>query len=104
MGQIGRIFFSTSLAWAVVWPAVAADEITLETTVVSGNQELPRVLYVLPWRSAEGAPIPARERAAADRTGPGPVRPVELRRHLKLLAGPGSNEANETNHPASQEK
>lgn len=28
----------------------------LDQTVISGNQELPKVLYILPWREPEGLP------------------------------------------------
>ena len=30
--------------------------IQLDETVISGNQELPKVLYILPWRQPEGLP------------------------------------------------
>ena len=36
--------------------AVATDVIELDQTVISGNQELPKVLYILPWQSPEGLP------------------------------------------------
>ncbi len=29
------------------------DKLDLRTTVITGNQELPRVLYILPWRHPE---------------------------------------------------
>ena len=29
------------------------DEITLGTTEITGNQELPKVLYIVPWQNAE---------------------------------------------------
>ncbi|TNF89449.1 MAG: hypothetical protein EP301_02995 [Gammaproteobacteria bacterium] len=43
---------------------VAAEEsadmprgvIQLDETVISGNQELPKVLYILPWRDPNGLP------------------------------------------------
>ena len=28
----------------------------LDETVISGNQELPKVLYILPWRDPSGLP------------------------------------------------
>jgi hypothetical protein len=34
----------------------AKDRIRLDETVISGNQELPKVLYILPWQSPEGRP------------------------------------------------
>ncbi|MDA1076328.1 MAG: hypothetical protein O3A63_16435 [Proteobacteria bacterium] len=30
--------------------------IELDETVISGNQELPKVLYILPWRQPSGLP------------------------------------------------
>jgi hypothetical protein len=30
--------------------------IELDETVISGNEELPKVLYILPWREPEGLP------------------------------------------------
>ncbi|MCZ6640735.1 MAG: hypothetical protein O7F71_04110, partial [Gammaproteobacteria bacterium] len=30
--------------------------IQLDETVISGNQELPKVLYILPWRQPNGLP------------------------------------------------
>ena len=30
--------------------------IQLDETVISGNQELPKVLYILPWQRADGLP------------------------------------------------
>ncbi len=30
--------------------------IELDETVISGNQELPKVLYILPWQAPEGLP------------------------------------------------
>ena len=58
--------------WKVVLPAAAllcaaflghaeqaglpAGVIQLDETVISGNQELPKVLYILPWRQPSGLP------------------------------------------------
>ena len=34
----------------------AQGVIRLDETVISGNQELPKVLYILPWRDPDGLP------------------------------------------------
>lgn len=34
-------------------PGNRTDRIQLDTTEISGNQELPKVMYVVPWRKAE---------------------------------------------------
>ena len=57
-----RIVLSTALALLSLHSgAVNAEEmpngvIRLDETVISGNQELPKVLYILPWRDPNGLP------------------------------------------------
>jgi len=38
------------------WAESSDSVIQLDETVISGNQELPKVLYILPWQRAEGLP------------------------------------------------
>ena len=38
----------------------ATDTIYLEETVISGNQELPKVLYIFPWREMAAESVPLR--------------------------------------------
>jgi len=60
------------------------DTVTLETTV-TGNQEQPKVLYIVPWKSPSGPdnlyrPLDSRlEHVFA------PVERIELRRQLRYL-------------------
>ena len=37
-----------------------ADRLNLDTTVVTGNRELPKVLYIVPWKKAEIGDLPAQ--------------------------------------------
>ena len=37
-----------------------ADRLDLDTTVVTGNRELPKVLYIVPWKKAELGDLPAQ--------------------------------------------
>jgi hypothetical protein len=37
-----------------------SDRLNLETTVVTGNRELPKVLYIVPWKKAEIGDLPAQ--------------------------------------------
>lgn len=37
-----------------------SDKLTLDTTVVSGNRELPKVLYIVPWKKAELGELPGQ--------------------------------------------
>src|SRR5690606_35950546 len=40
--------------------SAAADRLELDTTVVTGNRELPKVLYIVPWKKAELGELPAQ--------------------------------------------
>jgi len=56
---LSLLLSAASLASSVVEAADAAmpeGVIRLDETVISGNQELPKVLYILPWREPGGLP------------------------------------------------
>ena len=36
------------------------DRLDLDTTVVTGNRELPKVLYIVPWKKADLGELPAQ--------------------------------------------
>lgn len=40
--------------------AVRPDRLDLDTTLVTGNRELPKVLYIVPWKKAELGDLPAQ--------------------------------------------
>ncbi len=67
-------------------PAIAEerDRIYMDETVISGNQELPRVLYILPWRNDPGQ-VPAAVAPVMDRLGlMKPLNPQEYQREIAL--------------------
>jgi hypothetical protein len=37
-----------------------SDRLELDTTVVTGNRELPKVLYIVPWKKADIGELPAQ--------------------------------------------
>jgi hypothetical protein len=37
-----------------------SDRVTLDTTIVTGNRELPKVLYIVPWKKADLGDLPAQ--------------------------------------------
>lgn len=41
-------------------PAAATDRLTLEATTVTGNRELPKVLYIVPWKKADIGNLPGQ--------------------------------------------
>ena len=40
----------SALAALVAWPAFAQDRADIERTQIIGNRELPKVLYIVPWK------------------------------------------------------
>ena len=62
------------------------ETIYLDETYISGNQELPKVLYILPWQRQSGGVISAaRPRSSLDRVMT-PVYPQEYRLELAFRA------------------
>jgi hypothetical protein len=41
--------------------AQESDEIELRITTIKGNKELPKILYIVPWKEVEHAPKPQRQ-------------------------------------------
>jgi hypothetical protein len=39
---------------------VRSDRLELDTTVVTGNRELPKVLYIVPWKKSDLGELPAQ--------------------------------------------
>jgi hypothetical protein len=38
----------------------ATDRLQLDTTIVTGNRELPKVLYIVPWKKADMGELPSQ--------------------------------------------
>lgn len=59
---VARLLAASLAAWGAHAAAETAGEprrdanMTLDETVISGNQELPKVLYIVPWQQPEGRP------------------------------------------------
>ncbi len=47
-----------SLLW--IAPIHAADQLDLEGTTITGSQELPKALHIVPWKSAEAGDLAGR--------------------------------------------
>ena len=62
----------------------ADDTIYMEETVITGNQELPKVLYILPWREMEKALLPQRAFEYDTQSVLTPVYPEVQKRELEL--------------------
>ena len=49
---MNRLLF-VILLLSIVASANAEDEIELRTTTIKGNKELPKILYVVPWKDVK---------------------------------------------------
>src|SRR5690242_1211289 len=45
---------------AVPKTKAAPDRLDLDTTIVKGNRELPKVLYIVPWKRSDIGDLPAQ--------------------------------------------
>lgn len=71
----------SSNAWAA-----DANTIYMDETYISGNQELPKVLYILPWKNQQGEAVPAVNPILADRGIMAPIYPHEYRLEMAYRA------------------
>jgi hypothetical protein len=69
---------------ASVFAFAADDTIYLEETVITGNQELPKVLYILPWREMATELLPQRQLDFSEQSVLTPVYPDAHGRELKF--------------------
>ncbi|MBI3187614.1 MAG: hypothetical protein HYZ31_07120 [Gammaproteobacteria bacterium] len=45
--------FFAFLILTISLPVMANDRIVLEVTTIKGNEELPKILYIVPWKEIE---------------------------------------------------
>ena len=56
------IFMVLSFSMAMVMPVLAEVKLELEETEITGARELPKVLYIVPWKKTapDGRPLPMK--------------------------------------------
>ena len=69
----------------------AADRLELDETAIQGAQELPKVLYVVPWKKSAMDDKPVEINSIADEVM-SPVDRDVLRRQIHYLEGTGKVE------------
>ena len=72
-------------------PLFAADRLELDETAIQGAQELPKVLYVVPWKKSAMDDKPVEINSIADEVMT-PVDREVLRRQIHYLEGTGKVE------------
>ena len=66
--------------------AEEANTIYMDETYISGNQELPKVLYILPWKNQEGEAVPAMNPILINERVMAPIYPHEYRLEMSYRA------------------
>ncbi len=59
------------------------DQIDLQRTEITGNQELPKVMYIVPWRASDPDDLPGPPVRSLLREAPAPLDPDEFARQVE---------------------
>ena len=84
-------------------PAAAQDRASVDPTTITGNKELPKVLYIVPWKKPIPGALAARPRTSLLDEALAPVDRQEFRRQLDYRAQLATPDPT-TQTPAPQEK
>ena len=95
-GAIYGALCAALLALLALGQARADDSIDLESSTVTGNRELPKVMVIVPWKKANPGELPGRPLRSLLDEALSPVdREVFRRRlefHREIVATSGENE------------
>ena len=80
---VRRPLLQAALALLVTTPAIAEQEMELDGMAVFGNRELPKALFIVPWKDPEAGLAPDRPVNSLIDEALQPVDPDVFRRKLK---------------------
>ena len=75
-----------ALALVCALPAAAQDRADIDRTTITGNKELPKVLYIVPWKKPIPGALAARPRTSLLDEALAPIDRDEFRRQLNYRA------------------
>ena len=75
-----------ALALLCALPAAAQDRADIDRTTITGNKELPKVLYIVPWKKPIPGALAARPRTSLLDEALAPIDRDEFRRQLNYRA------------------
>jgi len=81
---------------AVQQPPVANDRVELDTTTVTGNQELPKVMYIVPWKKSDIGDLAGKPMNSLLDEVLGPVDRDVFRREVRYYQAVKSDAAKNT--------
>lgn len=74
------------IAAIVAGPALAQDRADIDRTTITGNKELPKVLYIVPWKKPIPGPMASRPRTSVLDEALAPIDRDEFRRQIQYRA------------------
>ncbi|HEX9772115.1 MAG TPA: hypothetical protein VGA44_01515 [Steroidobacteraceae bacterium] len=81
------------------------DHLKLDSTAITGNRELPKVMSIVPWKPAEPPAGPDRPMGSLIEELLAPVDPAEFRREITYYRGltsqSSASDAQAAGHPAA---
>ena len=79
-----RLICLTTACWALAGGAVLAQDRTdLDTTIILGNRELPKVLYIVPWKKPMPGDLASRPLVSVVDEALAPIDRDVLRRQVQ---------------------
>ena len=75
-----------AMALVCALPAAAQDRADIDRTTITGNKELPKVLYIVPWKKPIPGAAAARPRTSLLDEALAPIDRDEFRRQLNYRA------------------
>lgn len=74
------------IALVAAGPALAQDRADIDRTTITGNKELPKVLYIVPWKKPIPGPLASRPRTSVLDEALAPIDRDEFRRQIQYRA------------------
>ncbi len=84
MNAIAKMFMSSLILFSL--SVHAEQRLDMEGTAIIGNKELPRVLYIVPWKPADVESLPATAYHSVLDADIEPVERKDFKRRLKFYA------------------
>jgi hypothetical protein len=81
MKPVVTVFFATAVIGAT--PVLAQDRADIDRTQIIGNRELPKVLYIVPWKKPLAGDLSGRPMASVLDEVLGPVDRDVFRRQVR---------------------
>jgi hypothetical protein len=89
-------------ALATVRPAHAVDQLELDSTAITGNRELPKVMSIVPWKAAEPPTGPDRPIGSLVEELLAPLDRDEFRREITYFSDLSSHSSDRPSSGAAK--